>query len=207
LALSKTEYEDVRIKFPEWKDLKPKTPYGSLPLMEIDDGPVKTQSGAMLRWVGAECSSTLYPREKLYDIEEAMGVVGDLQKAWEPCLYISMRPTMFGHEEGFSKTDQGQELVKSMREGFAKDQLPGYLGRLEGLIDKNGGKWLVAGDDPTIADCMAVTLLRGFTRGHVDHVDTKCLEANPKVVDYCKRFLDLPQPKGRYDTGIGSDKY
>ena len=206
LVLSGTAYEDSRIKMSAWKELKPKTPYGNLPLMEIDNGPVKTQSGAMLRWVGAECSSTLYPREKLYDIEEAMGIVGDLQKAWELVLYIGIRPTAMGYEEGFNKTEKGQALIKSMREGFV-GKMPDYLGRLEGLIDKNGGKWLVAGDDPTIADCMAVALLRVFTRGHVDYIDTKCLEVNPKVVDYCKRFCDLPQIKGRYDSGIGSDNY
>jgi glutathione S-transferase len=207
LALSETKYEDVRIKFPEWKDLKPKTPYGNLPVMEIDDGPVKTQSGAMLRWVGAECSDTLYPRDKLYDIEEAIGVIGDLQKAWEPCLYLAMRPQAFGYEEDFPKTEKGKELIKSMREKFVKNDLPNYLGRIEGLIDKSGGKWLVAGDHPTIADCMAVALLRGYTRGHIDHIDTKCLETNPKIVDYCKRFCDLPQIKGRYDSGIGSAAY
>ncbi|KAL3902992.1 MAG: hypothetical protein SGILL_010617, partial [Bacillariaceae sp.] len=159
LALSETPYEDNRIKFPEWKDLKPKTPYGGLPLMEIGDGPVKTQSGAMLRWVGAECSDTLYPRDKLYDIEEALGVVGDLRSAWEPCLYMGMRPEKFGYEEGFGKTDQGKELIKTLRERFVKNDLPGMLERFEGLINKNGGKWLVAGDDPTIADCMAVSFL------------------------------------------------
>jgi glutathione S-transferase len=61
LALAGQEYEDVRVKFPDWKELKPKTPYGQLPIVTIDDGPMRTQSGAMLRWVGATLSKTLYP--------------------------------------------------------------------------------------------------------------------------------------------------
>ena len=39
LALAGKEYEDDRVKFPDWKDLKPKTPYGQLPVMTIDDDP------------------------------------------------------------------------------------------------------------------------------------------------------------------------
>ncbi|KAG7363067.1 glutathione S-transferase, N-terminal domain containing protein [Nitzschia inconspicua] len=207
LALSGVDYEDERIKFPDWKELKPKTPYGQLPLMAVDDGPVKTQSSAMLRWVGAECSTTLYPREKLYEIEEALGVLGDVKRAWEPCLYMGMAPQKFGHPEGFSQTDEGKELVKSMRENFVKNEMAELLGRIEGLIEKSGGGWAVSGDEPTIADCAIVAFLRGFTKGHIDFVDSKCLEVNPKVVQYCKRFCDLPQIKGRYQDGIGSSKY
>jgi prostaglandin-H2 D-isomerase / glutathione transferase len=207
LALSETEYEDERIQFPDWKELKPKTPYGQLPLLTIDDGPVKTQSEAMLRWVGAECSTTLYPREKLYEIEEAMGILVDFKKAWEPCLVLAMAPQRYGYAEGFAQTEEGKELVKSTRENFVQMEMPKFLGRIEGLIEKGGGKWAVAGDEPTIADCSIVTFLRGFTKGHVDYVDTKCLETNPKVIEYCKRFFDLPQIKGRYSGGIGSSEY
>ena len=49
LALAGQKYEDDRIEFKDWPTLKPKTPYGALPLMVIDNGPVKTQSMAMLR--------------------------------------------------------------------------------------------------------------------------------------------------------------
>lgn len=207
LALSGTQFEDVRIKFDEWKELKPKTPYGQVPLMTVDDGPVKTQSSAMLRWVGAECSTTLNPREKLYEIEEAIGVLGDVKRAWEPNLYIGMKPQMFGHPEGFSSTDEGKEMVKTMRQNFVKNELPELLGRIQGLIEKAGGTWAVAGDEPTIVDCAMVAFLRSFTKGHVDYVDSKCLETHPMVVEYCKRFCDLPQIKGRYADGIGSPKY
>lgn len=208
LVLAGKEFEDHRVKFPEWKELKPKTPYGQLPIMTIDDGPMKTQSAAMLRWVGATFSETLYPREKLFEIEEALGVVDDLRKAWEPKMYVAMAPKMFGRPEDFAKTDEGKKVIEKMRVDWIKEDLPNYLGRIEGLLEKSGGKWLVAGlDDPTIADCYAITQLRAFTRGHLDHIDTKCLETHPKVVAYVKRFCSLPAVKGRYDSGLGSDSY
>jgi glutathione S-transferase len=82
LKLAGKDFEDVRVKFPEWAELKPKTPYGQLPLMEIDGGAPRTQSMAMLRYVGATFSETLYPREKLLDIEESIGLVEDFLREW-----------------------------------------------------------------------------------------------------------------------------
>ena len=73
LALADVEYEDVRISFPEWEELKPKTPHGKLPVLQIDDGPMKTQSGAMMHWVAMKYSKMLYPESKTYEIEEAIG--------------------------------------------------------------------------------------------------------------------------------------
>ena len=52
LVLSKTPFEDHRIQFSEWGELKPKTPDGQVPLLTVDDGPVRTQSRAIVRWVG-----------------------------------------------------------------------------------------------------------------------------------------------------------
>lgn len=208
LALAGQAYEDHRVDFADWNDMKPKTPYGALPLMTIDDGPVKTQSAAMLRWVGATCSETLYPSDKLYDIEEAIGVLKDMSDAWAPKLYIGMSPKNYGRPEGFGNTDEGKELIKAMRQEWIKDDMPMFLGRIEGLLAKSGDKWLVAGlDEPTIADCMAIPMLRALSKGHYDHVDSKCLEVNPKIVAYVKRFCELSAIKGRYDSGIGSPAY
>lgn len=203
LTLAGKEFEDERIKFPQFKELKPKLPYGQLPVMTIDDGPMKTQTGAMLRWAGAEFSETLYPRDKLYEVEEAIGVLEDLIKSWAPKMYTAMSPKQYGRPEDFGKTDEGKEVIKTMRTQWIENELPIFLGRLEGLLEKSGGKFLV-GEHPTIVDCYAVPQLRAFTKGHLDHVDTKCLDRHPKIVEYVKRFCDLPAVKGRYETGLGS---
>lgn len=204
LVLSGTEFEDERVKFPEWAALKPTTPYGQLPLLQVDDGPVRTQSGAMLRWVGATLSTTLYPPAMLLDIEEALGVVEDMEKSWHPCLYMGMRPANFGYADGFQTTDQGKALIQKMRSTWAKESLPTFLTHLQGLLQKNNGKWLASSGDnePTIADCKAVVALRAFTRGNFDHVPTDCLETHPLIIDYIQRFCALEPVKGRYTTGV-----
>mmetsp|Transcript_38659 Transcript_38659/g.84837 ORF Transcript_38659/g.84837 Transcript_38659/m.84837 type:complete len:230 (-) Transcript_38659:292-981(-) len=205
-VLAGVPFEDDRIKFPEWGELKPKTPHGTVPVMTIDDGPMKTQSGAMLRYAATlDKTGALYPTDKMYDVEQAIGVIGDMTRSWTPNLYISMRPKAFGYPEDFPKTDEGKAKIASMRKEWVETELPKWLGFLSDMIDANGGTYLCGGDKPTIADCMAVPTIRNFTRGHIDHVDVDCVaKCNPKVAAYVERFCALPEIKGRYSSGLGA---
>jgi prostaglandin-H2 D-isomerase / glutathione transferase len=198
LALSNTEYEDIRVAFPDWGALKPTLPYGQLPVMTIDDGPMLTQSKALLRHVGATYSSTLYPTNKILPIEEAIGVVEDLQKSFSP----AMNPQKALMPDGYFSTDEGKEVIKKLRETFIATDLPKYMKFLAALLKRNDGKWLASTDEPTIADCYALPIVRGFTRGHMDHFPTTVLDDFPEIVDWIKRFCALESVKGRYSNGI-----
>ena len=207
-ALAGVDFEDDRVKFPQWAELKPKTPHGTLPIMTIDDGPVIVQSQAMLRYAASlDKTGSLYPADKMLEVEQAIGILGDFTRAWQPNLHIAMKPHSYGYPEGYSKTDEGKAKVKEMRENFVANELSKWLGYLSDMIDKNGGTFLCGGDKPTIADCLAVVNIRSFTKGHVDHVPTDCVtKANPKIAAYVERFCALPEIKGRYSTGLGSSQ-
>ena len=206
LVLSGTEFEDERIPFDKWPELKPTTPHGTLPVMTIDNGPMRTESCAMLRWVGATFGGDkeLYPADKLMDIEEAIGLVDDMMQSWMPNLYLGMRPSKYGYPEDFAKTEAGQEKIAAMRKKWIAEELPKWMGFITDMLNKNGGKWLVKGENPTIADCMLVPILRNFTKGHVDYVSIHCLNSYPAIEAYVERFCALPGVKGRYTTGLGS---
>ena len=204
LVLSGTPFEDVRVQFSDWPAMKPTTPNGQLPIMTIggDDANVKTQSKAMLRWAGMTKSKTLYPTDKVFEIEEMIGILEDLQRAFAPAHYMGMRPANFGYPVGFESTDEGKKLIESMRTKFVKEELPKYAKCLTEKMEQHGGPFLVAGSEPTVADCMAVPILRSFTRGILDHVDSTCLDAYPTLVTYIKNFCALEAVKGRYNNGI-----
>ena len=201
LILSGTDFEDDRIQFPEWSALKPTTPFGQLPLMVIDGAPARTQSGGMLRWAGSTLSPTLYPSDRILDIEEAMGIVDDMFKSYEPCT-LNNHAERYGYPQGFGKTEECKTMVADMRKKWVEEQLPKYLTFLSDLIEKNDGGFLASKEAPTIADCKAIPMLRSFTRGHIDYISTDCLEVNPKIVDYIKRFCALQPLQGRYTNGI-----
>jgi glutathione S-transferase len=197
LALSKTPFEDERINFAQWGELKPKTPNGQLPLLTID-GEVKTQSMAMLRYIGATYSDTLYPREKLFDIEEALGLIEDLRNSWAPAHYMGMSPKNFGHPEDFGKTEEGKEVVKQLRTNWLETKLPDFVKSITAMIAKHGGVWIASKDHPTIADVYAYCSLESYTRGFMDHVPTDSLDKYPEIKEYLQRFLDLPEVKAWY---------
>jgi glutathione S-transferase len=199
LRLSQTPFEDIRVTFPEWPELKPSMPYGQIPVMTIDNGPMVTQSKALLRYVGTTFSQTLYPVEKLLAIEEAIGVVEDFLDEWRP--RHSDTPNDFFPEDFFG-SEEGKLLVKQVREKFVEKLLPKYMSYFTALLEKNDGKWLASTDEPTIADCYAIPFIRQLTRGHIDHVPTTCLDGYPKIIDYIKRFCALEQVKGRYNNGV-----
>jgi glutathione S-transferase len=203
LLISGTPFDDVRVQFQDWPAMKPTTPNGQLPIMTIggDDANVKTQSKAMLRWVGMTKSNTLYPTDKVFEIEEVIGIVEDLQRAFAPAQYMGMRPANFGHPEGFQSTEEGKKLVESMRTKFVKEELPKYIKCLTDKMEQNGGSFLV-GNEPTIADCVAVPMLRSFTRGIIDHIEPTCLDAYPSIITYIKTFCALEPVKGRYNNGV-----
>jgi prostaglandin-H2 D-isomerase / glutathione transferase len=206
LLLTKTPFEDHRIKFPEWSALKPTTPFGVLPVMTLEEnGPMRSQSKALLRYIGttynaSPSSYNLYPADKLLDIEEAIGVVEDMNTSFSPALYIGMNPTRFGHPEGYGKTEEGQAKIRTMREAWITSELPKWLGFLETMLTKNGGTFLVGGDTPT--DCVAIAALRNFTRGHLDYVNPECLAGHPTIVQYIQTFCALPEIQGKYTDGV-----
>jgi glutathione S-transferase len=206
LVLAGIDFEDERLSFADWPAMKPSTPYGQVPLMTID-GKTRTQSNAMLRYVGSELSETLYPKNKLFDIEEAVGVVEELEKSWMPSMYIGFKPANFGYSEDFPNTDEGKKVIAAMRTTWVQNVLPTHLTYLTDLLERNDNKWMASTEAPTIADCKAVVFLRSVTKDHplggpIDHVPANCLETHPKIVEYLKRFCALEPVKGRYTNGV-----
>jgi hypothetical protein len=60
--------------------------YGQVLVLTLDGGQAHAQPGALLRWVGKQFSSTLYPDDKLMEIEEAIGVVEGMRDSFLLCM-------------------------------------------------------------------------------------------------------------------------
>mmetsp|Transcript_107889 Transcript_107889/g.247303 ORF Transcript_107889/g.247303 Transcript_107889/m.247303 type:complete len:230 (+) Transcript_107889:45-734(+) len=205
LVLSGTAFDDKRITFPEWGELKPKAKCGQLPLMTVDGKePMESmdsqisQSGAMMRWAGRQGDGSLYPQdiESMLKIEEVLGLVDDMSRAFMPCFYIAMRPQMFGHPEDMPDEEK-KALTKKLREGFVAEKVPEFMKFLSRHLEASGGTF-ICGTKPTIADCALLPTLRNFTRGHIDFVPTTLFEPYPQITSYISRMMELPQIKEWY---------
>ena len=199
LTLTGTPFEDERVPFKEWQTRKPTTKYGQMPILTVD-GTEYYQSGAMLRWVGANCGDgSLYPVDdpwKMYDVDEMIGLVDDLAKAWMPGLYMGMRPSTFGYPEDWPE-EQKKAKVKEMREKFVSDPtlLPQYLKYFSARLAKTP---FLCGEKPTIADLRLLPQLRYFQKGTADFVPKTVLDAHPYITQYITRMLALPPIKAWY---------
>lgn len=94
-------------------------------------------------------------------------------------------------------------MIGDMVESFVKVTLPRFLGYIQTLLERNEYTWIATSRDPSIADCMAVTILRSLTLGDVvPQVPKDCLNDFPIIVAYVKRFCSLPQVATRYTNGL-----
>lgn len=200
LTVADVPFDDVHVTWDQWAAKKASTKYGMLPEMILPDGTLVTQSGAMLR-LAAEADPTgkLFPADvmKRTKVEEVMGLVGDLTRAWSPSLYVSMRPHFFGYPTADEwDKDEKEATVKKVREQFMSVDFPKFMGFFTNLIKEHGEKFL-CGEDMTIADIMAYQQIAYFGKGIADHVPKDCLdeykeigawmgriEANPKIAAF-----------------------
>lgn len=60
-AFGKDGWDDKRVEYSAWKDLKPTLPLGQLPVLTLPDGKQVTQTDALTRWAGFKAG--LYPTD------------------------------------------------------------------------------------------------------------------------------------------------
>ena len=132
-VLAGVDFKDERISFSDWAELKGSTRYGQLPSLKIgpSDGACDElyQSAAMLKYVALAEKETLYPVQdlaKCVHIEEVLGLLDDLARAWRPCVVVASSPQQFGFPEDMSAEDK-DDLAKRLREKFLAEELPPCL--------------------------------------------------------------------------------
>ena len=184
LALNEVEFDDVRISRKEWPSRKAEARYGQAPIMTFPDGKEVYQSDAMLRYVGAMGNGSLYPldAERRLEIDEVLGVLGDLSRSWRPCLSVGFTPTAHGHAADLD-VDTKKAILKTIREAWVAKELPKYMQYVSNLIETSGGPFL-CGSVLTIADLQALSQLGYYTRGVADFVPSTTLDAYPKIKSY-----------------------
>lgn len=163
LHLASVEFEDIRVKLEDWPALKPKTPFGGLPFLEVSGRPALGQTNAILVYVGR--NHDLHPRDDF----EAARHEAVLQHAED------LRATL-----GPSLRAKDPDARKRGREAFVETYLPDWAARLERQIDETGP--FFAGEKLHVVDIKLHRIVHWFTSGTVDHVPTTVFSGHPKLL-------------------------
>jgi len=136
-AAAGVEYEDKRVQGlgEEWKALKPKTPFGSLPLLEVD-GVVLCQSNTIARFLA-----------------ERFGFMGsnDLENAQINIVVDCVNDILLAHSKLIYMKDQTQKATETQK--FQDEILPIHLTNLQKMLNANeGGSGFFVGAKVSVAD-------------------------------------------------------
>ena len=173
LTLAGVEFDDVRIARKDWPTMKPTTPFGSLPVFELEGHPPLAQSNAILVLIGRRHG--LHPKDDFVAAqhEALMAHVEDLRAHLAPILRI---------------TDEADK--KRVREELAT----GYLATWAGHAEKHlGAGPFVAGDAIHVVDLKLYMAVRWFKRGTVDHVPTTVFDRFAKLTRLHDAVADHPR--------------
>ena len=175
------DFEDKRISFPEFGEMRQSTRFNSVPVLEIDGAEV-TQSNALSRYVGKMAG--LYPADDLQALycDEVLDALEDLSH------YIVQT---FGLQD---------EELKLAREKLVDGWLTVYLRGLDALLTRGGGEYF-ADNALTIADLKAFVQTRALSAGKLDHVPADLVQRlAPGLVEHQERIESDPRVAAYYAT-------
>lgn len=185
LSLGAIEFEDHRLSFAEFNDMRVGTPLNALPVFEIN-GVAYTQSNAMCRYAGKLAG--LYPEDpwQAFLCDEVMDIVEDAVLAFGRTMRL-----------------EGDEL-KSARTALVDGMYTRCLQLLDKRLEAAGGQYF-AGDRLTVADLKAYVWLKRLRSGAQDHVPVDLEDRlAPALVRHMERVGAEPGVEAYYARRSGS---
>lgn len=151
LFVAGVDFVDQRITREAWLALKASTPYGSVPVLEVEGKPALAQSNAILSYVGHRYG--LLPREP-----------------WQAAQHVAI---LEAAEELRAKLTHTNSLTdpaakKQAREDFAQGPLRAWSAAVERQVQGP----FVAGGELSVADIKIQQIMSSFKKGVIDHVPT-----------------------------------
>jgi prostaglandin-H2 D-isomerase / glutathione transferase len=125
LSIGGIPFVDDRVAPSHWERRKPKTPFGTLPVLEVD-GQTLAQSNAINRYVGK--LTDLYPTDAWQAAlcDEVLAAAEDINTKLAATLFLP------------------DEEKKTQRKALVDSPVPLYLSRLQQRLEAHGGQYFAA---------------------------------------------------------------
>ena len=179
LSIGGIAFEDDRIQPADWERRKADTPFGALPVLEVD-GQIVAQSNAINRYVGK--LADLYPSDPWQAAlcDEIMEAAEDINTKIGATFFLP------------------EEQKKAQREALVEGPIPFYLTRLQQRLEAHGGRYFAA-DRLSVADLKVFVWIRHLRSGALDHVPTDLPDrVAPKLLEHYERVKNDPRVKAYY---------
>ena len=167
LQLAKIKYENLYVTKETLQPLKPKLPFGQVPVFEMNDkdGEMTSQSEAFLRFVGK--FADLYPSDpyKALKVDEMLGAVQDISGLLRPSFMES----------------SPEKKIKMRKDLIAEDgSLRVFMEKLQKVIISNGGPYS-CGSKLSIADLSLYTFINLLEIGWVEGISGSFINDFPFI--------------------------
>jgi prostaglandin-H2 D-isomerase / glutathione transferase len=179
LWMAEIPFEDDRVSPSDWERRKADTPFGALPVLEVD-GQMVAQSNSINRYVGK--LANLYPSDPWQAAlcDEVLEAVEEINSKIFATLFLP------------------DEQKKAQRKTLVEGPIPFYLTRLQQRLEAHGGRYFAA-DRLSVADLKAFVWIRHLRSGVLDHVPTDLSDrVAPKLVEHYERVKNDPRIKAYY---------
>lgn len=171
-VLAGVDFDDRRLSRDQWAALKPTTPFGTVPFLEVEGHPPIGQSNAILTYIGRRYGGHPTDLAEAARHESVMAHVEDLRAVLSA---------------GGRNADEATK--KAAREHIAATTIPTWAGFVEAQI---GDGPFYAGDRPMVVDVKLYMGMRAFRRGVMDYIPTTVFDAFPKLVRLYDAFEAWP---------------
>jgi len=191
LAIGGIEFEDKRVPFPAWGKVKPTTPWGTVPVLELADGSQLAQARSVLRFVGKHTG--LYPAEPLVAqrVDELMDALEDLGA------------TITTVGQGLPKDEQEAARLAAVSQGGAVHAL---LARIDAFVGAHGTGGYAVGDEMNIASILTFTSLGRLVGGVYYGVPPAVCDPFPTLQAVRKTVGGNPAVVAWYDARVAKLK-
>ncbi len=170
------EFDDHRVKHGEWEAMKAETPFGALPVLEVDGRGKVAQSNAILVYIGRKHG--LHPATP-----------------WEAMVHEAVMESVEDLRHRVARTaSDDEEEKRARREEFAQGWLRQWA---TSISDQITGPFL-EGDQINVADIKLFNIIRWFRRGGLDHIAPTYFDAFPKIDTLYQAVEDHEAIRGRY---------
>ncbi len=173
LRIGGIAFEDDRIAGKDWPAYRDRTPFLSMPTLEVD-GKLVTQSNSINRYVGKLAG--LYPKDDWQALlcDEVMDAIEDIGSR--------IAQTM----------DLAADAKRQAREDLVAGRLTRYLEQIQSRLTAAGGEYFADGR-LTVADLKVFMWTRWLRSGALDHIPQDLVDrVAPGLVKHFERVANHP---------------